>query len=202
MRAVTVEVSESGGLAGLLAPGSRVDVLLTTLAQNPEKTAARTVVQNVAVLAVGQRLGPHKIDNEKDSGPTRTVTLLTSPHDAEALELASAVRPLRLALRGTGDTADTESDGIQLSELRGGGSEYLAPIQVVPQPATQPVIPSPQPPASQPVIVSLPRPEPRHHKTVRVIQGTEERRVVFEEADPAPARETVTEIEKKETITQ
>src|SRR5205085_4086567 len=67
MRAVTVEVSQSGGLGGLLAPGARVDVLLTTLATDPEKTMARTVVQNVVVLAVGQRMGPGKAESDREA---------------------------------------------------------------------------------------------------------------------------------------
>ena len=185
MRAVTIEVSQSGGLGGLLAPGAHVDVLLTTLAQDPDKTLARTVVQNVQVLAVGQRMGPGKAESDREAASVRNVTLLTTPHDAEALELASSVRPLRLALRSAGDVGDSDTDGVQLSELRGGASDFVPQTLITPQP----VVPQP---TTMPVAVAPPttQPEPSKHWTMRIIRGTEERRVVFT-VDPTPAKEQV-----------
>ena len=56
MRAVTVEVNETSGVAGLLVPGCRVDVVSTLPDQQTKVAIARTIVQNVKVLAVGQRL--------------------------------------------------------------------------------------------------------------------------------------------------
>src|SRR5947207_2156131 len=51
MRAVSVEVSESSGLAGLLVPGCRVDVIATLKQDNSQ--IAKTIVENAKVQAIG-----------------------------------------------------------------------------------------------------------------------------------------------------
>src|SRR5215208_3909279 len=49
MRAVTVEVNEFSGVAGLLVPGCCVDVVSTLPDQQTKVSIARTIVQNVKV---------------------------------------------------------------------------------------------------------------------------------------------------------
>ncbi|MGH7213942.1 MAG: Flp pilus assembly protein CpaB [Tepidisphaeraceae bacterium] len=121
MRAITVEINETTGVAHMLQPGCRVDVV-TTLQDGEEKTVARTVVQNLLITAVGQRLtnGP-QTDDDGDGKiqPARSVTLLATPEQAETVELACTVGRPRLVLRGPKDEAANESDGVTLVELRG-----------------------------------------------------------------------------------
>jgi len=192
MRAITVDVNESGGVGGLLTPGSRVDVLLTAVAADPSRTQAKTIVQNVRVLAVGQRLASAGIYEPSKENATRTVTLLTSAHDAEVIELASSVRPVRLVLRNSADDEDVDTDGVQLTELLGAAGssgpglmsrlimafQPSAPI-VQPAPATQPAVVANPPPATQPAVASDSTLR-RHRKTLRFIQGNEEARIVFD----------------------
>jgi pilus assembly protein CpaB len=190
MRAVTVDVNESGGVGGLLTPGSRVDVLLTAIAVDPSRTQAKTIVQNVRVLAVGQRLAAGVYEPSKETA-TRTVTLLTTAHDAEVIELASSVRPVRLVLRNNADNDDTDSEGVQLTELLGGGGApgLMSRLLMAFQPAN-PAPPTPAPaPVTQPAVAPAPTTQPalatdstprRHRKSVRFIQGNEEARIVFE----------------------
>lgn len=210
MRAVTVDVNESGGVGGLLTPGSRVDVLLTAIAVDPSRTQAKTIVQNVRVLAVGQRLASAGVYEPSKETATRTVTLLTTAHDAEVIELASSVRPVRLVLRNNADNEDTDSEGVQLTELLGGGgtpglmSRLLmafqpanpAPPTPAPAPATQPVAIAPAP-ATQPVLATDSTPR-RHRKSVRFIQGNEEARIVFE-VEPQQQADTSTEAQQDAT---
>src|SRR5687768_4532598 len=54
MRAISLEVNEFSGVGGMLAPGSRVDVLVTLAAKEAGgEPVSRTIVQNVKVTAVG-----------------------------------------------------------------------------------------------------------------------------------------------------
>jgi len=116
MRAVTVEVNESSGVAGLLIPGARVDIISTL--RRGDDTVARTIVENVKVTAVGRRL----VRDPRESGENavRTVTLVMSPKSAEAIELASTNGKPRLVLRGSADNSPTSSPGVSLAELVGG----------------------------------------------------------------------------------
>src|ERR1051326_7651260 len=116
MRAITIEVKRFSGVAGLLTPGCRVDVVATI--NGDGKQMARTIVQNIVVKAVGQKTVVQPKDNGQDtSNPqaapeiTRSVTLLASLKEAEKIELAAATGRPRLVLRGTKDTAVSSSEG-------------------------------------------------------------------------------------------
>jgi pilus assembly protein CpaB len=192
LRAVTVDVTESGGVAGLLAPGSHVDVVSTTMnSENQNKTVTRTIVQNVTVIAVGQRLTTHKPD-DKEPQVSRTVTVLASPHDAETLDLASTVSRLRLVLRSNDDDDATADDGVMLAELRGNpetpspAGESIA--QLTPPP--QVVLVNPPPPQTQPSVFGKPTDEAPAH-VMTVIAGNDERRILF--SQPRPSRTAVTD---------
>lgn len=99
-RAVTIAVSPAAGLAGLVGPGDRVDILLTAPMQGGQRILGLTVVENVRVLGVDQRLrGGSPPD---DSGPPSTVTLEVTPEQAEALAVAQEMGHLSLSLRNIG----------------------------------------------------------------------------------------------------
>ncbi|MGH7178842.1 MAG: Flp pilus assembly protein CpaB [Tepidisphaeraceae bacterium] len=127
MRAVSVDVSESSGVAGLLTPGAHVDVIATLRLEVGEM--ARTIVEDVKVQAVGRRLVKDKSDDSR-TATVKTVTLIVSPKDAEAIELAGGSGRLRLVLRGAQDTARNASPGITFAELTGARAE--------PGPSTRP----------------------------------------------------------------
>lgn len=120
MRAITIEVNEFSGLAGMIVPQARVDVL-ATVQGNGEPTVSRTIVQNVEVKAVGQRVSIHQ---EKSDGEpqefARSVTLLVTPEQAEAIELAAVTARPRLVLRGSNDRTVAQTNGVTLTELRTG----------------------------------------------------------------------------------
>ena len=107
MRAVTIDVNETTGVAGLLAPGCRVDLVAVINQGEHEKTCARTIESNIEVVAVGQRLSANK--PEGDTGVARTVTLLAKARDAELIKLASVSTNLSLVLRGNGDKGPADS---------------------------------------------------------------------------------------------
>jgi pilus assembly protein CpaB len=139
MRAVTVEVSESSGLAGLLVPGCHVDIVSTL--KKGHESLSRTIVENVQVRAVGRKLVKDPKDDSKSTS-VRTVTVVCTPKQVEAIELASTAGRPRLSLRSKTDTMATESEGITMSELTGEdkSAEYEAMVASDKQgPTTNPV---------------------------------------------------------------
>jgi pilus assembly protein CpaB len=114
MKAVTIRVNDVEGVGGFVLPGDRVDVVLT---RQIEKGSASTevVLQNTRVLAVDQ------IADERAAKTTvaKSVTLEVSTVEAQKVWLASSVGNLSLLLRKAGETAETRTRKITLSDLSG-----------------------------------------------------------------------------------
>jgi pilus assembly protein CpaB len=179
MRAITVEVNEFSGLAGLLRPGCRVDVLATLQdgggSASGVESVARTIVQNVKVTAVGRQVA---VGGAEEPSDVRSVTLLATPAQAEAIELATATGRPRLVLRSALDAAAAKSIGVTLAELRGSRRERatgaLALINSLlatprtPAPVVHAVEPAPEPAVAVAEAIAAVEPARR---TVRVIRG-------------------------------
>jgi pilus assembly protein CpaB len=120
MRAITLEVNEFSGLAGLLFPGCHVDLIATLQRDGQSEALAKTIVQNVKVSAVGQRLGigGSGAKQEENAPPSRSVTLLVTPQEAEAIQLSCTSGRPWLVLRSNGDDAAVETTGVSLKQLR------------------------------------------------------------------------------------
>ena len=189
MRAITVEVNEFSGVAGLLLPGCNVDVIATIIDSEDEEKLARTIVENVRVISVGQRMSS-KDEGEEGERMSKSVTLIASPQDAEAIELAAATGRPRLVLRGGNDQASAATDGVTLAELRGAPKRHIDPfthpvMQYIPQPSTQPT--NVEQPEEKPLIkASAPEPKVRY-RHVQVIRNGVESNVSFVDPVTAPA---------------
>jgi pilus assembly protein CpaB len=121
MRAITLEVNEFSGVAGLLTPGSHVD-LVQTIQSKDDKAGpmAKTLVENLKVIAVGRRLGnPPAANGDVDPPMVRSVTLLATTEQAVTIDLASHVGSPRLVLRNTMDDKHNDAKGVTVAELRG-----------------------------------------------------------------------------------
>ena len=93
LRAVSIRVSESDGIVGLLRPGAKVDVQAV---QDHAGTAElRTILQDIEVVSVSSPAQPAG----GNRGPVSIVTVLTKPEEADLLAVADAATRLRLALR-------------------------------------------------------------------------------------------------------
>ncbi|PYX36948.1 MAG: Flp pilus assembly protein CpaB, partial [Acidobacteria bacterium] len=77
------------------------DVLLTGNPSGGNEPQTTTVLENVAVIAAGQKL-ERNAAGEPQSTPV--ITLLVSPDDAQRLTLASSQGHIQLALRNPVDT--------------------------------------------------------------------------------------------------
>src|ERR1700693_4653345 len=148
MRAVSVRVNEVVSVAGFVGPGTRVDILLTGTPNGSSERQTTTVLQNVAVIASGQRL---ERNASGDAQNTPVITLLVSPDDAERLTLASAEGRIQLALRNPLDTRQDDVAPANAKGLYQGGTppKAAAPVR------TRPVKQKSQTPAPTPSVLSI-----------------------------------------------
>jgi len=114
MRAVSVRVNDTTSVSGFVQPGTRVDILLTGNPQGSNEQQTTTVLENVAVIATGQRLERNSA-GEPQSAPV--VTLLLSPDDGERLTLASSQGHIQLVLRNPLDTKQEDVAAVRSSSL-------------------------------------------------------------------------------------
>jgi len=186
MRAVTMEVSEFSGLAGLLVPGSRVDIIAMIRDERTKEASARTIVQNIRVLACGRQLGGAPVANPNGSAVPpipNNVTLLATPKQAQALQLASQGGRPWLVLRGYKDDKAVNPGITSQAELRGDDDEFVKSLAsfIASEPSTAvatTAAPSVQAPATtQPVQQAVVELHPQ--RTVRLILGNDEQRLSF-----------------------
>src|SRR5579863_5101946 len=142
MRAVSVRVNEVVSVAGFVGPGTRVDILLTGTPNGSSEPQTTTVLQNVAVIAAGQRLERNAAG---DAQNTPVITLLVSPDDAERLTLASSEGHIQLALRNPLDTRQDEVAAANAKGLYKGGTPLAAAPTVHPRPVKVPKTQAPPP---------------------------------------------------------
>jgi len=109
MRAVTVAVNATSGVAGFIFPGDRVDIVLTQeVAGGGDGTPLRvseTVMRNVRVLATDQRMSAQGEDGKAVVQRFSTVTLETTPKIAEKIAVAQTLGQLSLSLRSIADNS-------------------------------------------------------------------------------------------------
>lgn len=103
MRAVSVAITDSTGVAGMVVPNSHVDVLFTRPGTMAEAVTS-TILENVRVLSTGRQLPTgEKADTRTPRSPV--VTLVMSPAEAQKLELAKNQGKISLSLRNPLDTS-------------------------------------------------------------------------------------------------
>ncbi len=118
-RAISIPISETAGVSGLVLPGDRVDIILIysltgdTIDAERDVRASETVMRNIRVLALDQRL--HQSDTGPDGKPladapplARTATLQVTPREAEIITLATSLGDLSMVLNSVHDGGDAE----------------------------------------------------------------------------------------------
>jgi pilus assembly protein CpaB len=101
-RAVTIPVDATSGIAGLIWPGDRVDLILTQAngdASVPlgQRVGAETVLSNVRVIAIDQQLMQGA--STANDGQARTVTLEVDGDQAQRVAVAMRLGQLSLSVR-------------------------------------------------------------------------------------------------------
>jgi pilus assembly protein CpaB len=143
MRAVSVRVNDTTSVSGFVLPGTHVDVLLTGSPQGSSEQQTTTVLENIAVIATGQKL---ERNSAGEPQTTPVITLLVSPDDAQKLTLASNQGHIQLALRNPLDTKQEDLAAARSATLYKGSP---APPPVLrPLPRRAPVAVAPPVPAT------------------------------------------------------
>lgn len=105
MRATSIAVDVAEGGAGLIAPGDRVDVILTqtftdTGLSVSQRSVGETILPNLRVIAIDQAMNAPR---PGEAHLPKTVTLEVSVHQAEVLMVAGQLGKLQLTLRSLAD---------------------------------------------------------------------------------------------------
>jgi pilus assembly protein CpaB len=122
MRATSVKTNEVMNIAGFIFPGSRVDVLVTLRSDSTAaSTITHTVLQNVQVLATGNKTDP---DPNGKPENVSVVTLLVTPEESEKLALAQNQTAqnqgtIHFVLRNGGDSARPDTAPVDMAQLAG-----------------------------------------------------------------------------------
>lgn len=122
-RAVTIAVNEVSGIAGLVKPGDRVDVMGTfdlQAAVGQEKFSITSLLlQNAAVLSTDQSIDQTVVNSQggKKVEPARTITLAVTPEQAQPLILCSEKGTIRLLLRAATDQEMIYLPSIKINQL-------------------------------------------------------------------------------------
>jgi pilus assembly protein CpaB len=186
-RAITVKVNEVVGVAGFLAPGSYVD-LVVNIRDDRENPVSKIVLERIMVLAVAQE--SYRPDESKPK-VVNAVTLEVTPEEAEKIDLARNIGTLSLMLRNQADIKNSSTAGARRTDLFAPEDKVVpvvAPPPAAPAKKTAPVrraAPSPVPaPAPAPTPVAAPAniapPEPAVVR-VEVIRGVQKTSTNFRE---------------------
>jgi pilus assembly protein CpaB len=139
MRAISVAVNDVIGVAGFVQPGTMVDVLVTGSPENSPQKLTRTILEDVRVLAAGQ-----KVEQDKQGQPQTVpvVTLLVTPEQANSLALASNQGKIQLALRNAVDTKKLDPPAVYEAALFGGAPPQSKRSGRVARGPSAPVLPA------------------------------------------------------------
>ena len=122
MRAITVPVNISAGVAGFVFPGDHVDLMLTQQVQGggdgPALKVSETIIRNLRVLATDQR-----VTSTDDEGKTKVqtfsnVTLEVTPKIAEKIQVAQSLGALSLSLRSIADNGSELERAVAAGDVK------------------------------------------------------------------------------------
>jgi len=134
-RAMAVPINDVSGIAGLIQPNSRVDVMVTLQddSRAQKERVAKMFMSNMRVLSVGTR-----VERGEDGKPisATTVALEVSPTEAERLAVAVNQGMIQLVLRGYGDPDSIKTRGAVSTDV-------LAQLRDLPS-RPEPVVESPK----------------------------------------------------------
>ena len=108
-RAMSIGISNTSGVSGLILPNDRVDLILTTKTNSggKRKAASETLLHNIRVLAIGTAF---VTKNGQKTAKGKTATLALSPTQVEVVTQAKARGKIWLSLRALADASDEVGD--------------------------------------------------------------------------------------------
>ena len=116
MRAATIRVNDTNGVAGFVLPGDHVDIILTRDVEGDGTLLTDTVLRNVKILAIDQDA------NEDRAQPAmvNAVTVEVTPVQAQELVLAQGLGRLTLVLLNITNAVGEKPKTVTLPDLNVG----------------------------------------------------------------------------------
>ena len=178
-RAAAIRINDVSGIAGLIQPNSRVDILVV-MDGGEKGRVAKLFMENMRILAIGP-VAQRGEDGRPINAAVATVEV--TPDEGEELAIATAQGQIQLLLRGYGDPDSARTSGATTDQivrrLNGARTVTAPPARVERRPAARPVTPAPTPPPQAIVPAPIvPRMRPDSN-TVTVIRGTTVSRQTF-----------------------
>jgi pilus assembly protein CpaB len=122
MRAVTVPVNATTGVAGFVFPGDHVDVVLTQAiaggGDGPPLKASETIVRNARVLATDQRFTEKDEEGKTKVTTFSNVTMEVTPRIAEKIAVAQTIGTLSLSLRSIADNGSDLERAVAAGDVK------------------------------------------------------------------------------------
>src|SRR4051794_9016459 len=122
MRAITVPVNISSGVAGFVFPGDHVDMVLTQQVQGggdgPPLKVSETIIRNLRVLATDQRMTEKDDDGKTQVRTFSNVTLEVTPRIAEKIAVAQSLGTLSLSLRSIADNTSELERAVASGDIK------------------------------------------------------------------------------------
>ena len=171
MRAVSISIDRVKGVAGLIQPGDRVDVIAVPPRVGSEVPKASAILRGALVLAMGNAVETTSATPSPDNQNLTTVTLALTPKQVDLLASADLNTTLRLALRPPKESiraypAEPLALGVPDKQPAQAPPPAAAapPATVVATPAVVASAPKPAPPRAAPAfgtvpVIELDRPE-------------------------------------------
>jgi pilus assembly protein CpaB len=153
MRAVSISIDRVKGVAGLIQPGDRVDVVAVPPRVGSEVPRASAILRGALVLAMGNAVETTSATPSPDSqNNLTTVTLALTPQQVNLLASADLNTTLRLALRPPKEPIRAFAP----EPLRLGVPDRQAPLPSGPAPGPPPAYAA-VPAAAPPLVATAPK---------------------------------------------
>ena len=112
-RAFALRINDVSGIAGMIQPNSRVDILLITTVGNATRTG-KIFMENMRVLMM--QTSTARTEDGRPI-PATVATLETTPGEAEILGVAQSSGSIQLILRGYGDPDSARTKGATTTDV-------------------------------------------------------------------------------------
>ena len=171
-RAVSFRINDVSGIAGLIRPNSRVDIVVVMDGAADKGRLAKVFLQNMRILAIGS--APQPTEDGRPMNAT-VATVEATPDEGEQLALVTTQGQIQLMLRGYGDPDSAKTSGATTAQIVQ-GLNRAATVSTEPSRTelrrTTPVRRETAPPSASPLPSDLTLTPPRSDSsTVTTIRG-------------------------------
>ena len=178
-RAFAFRINDVSGIAGLIQPNSRVDILVV-INGGEKGNVAKLFMENMRVLAIGA-VAQRTEDGRQINAAVCTVEV--TPDEGEKLAIATTQGQIQLMLRGYGDPDSAKTNGATTAQIVS-SLNRAATVNEAPRPEQRRTAPRreapPPQPVPAPVVLAPPPPKPKADtNTVTIIRGREVQQAKF-----------------------